>query len=152
MYPFLLFLHSWLRWVVIILMMLTLILSFSNWTLKKPFTARIARLFHLFRLSFGIQVLAGFLLYFIFSPVTTHYMYHDVAHMIQKPQSVFTLMHPVGMLIAFLVCKTGEQRAAQAVDPTSRYRTWFVFTLIVLIIILIAVPWPFYDGGRPLFR
>jgi hypothetical protein len=56
--------HSFLRWVVLILALLTIIKSFSGMSSKKAFTAADKKMPLFFMISMDIQLLLGLVLYF----------------------------------------------------------------------------------------
>lgn len=150
LYQITLFLHSWLRWVVLLLMLATLFMSLYGWLFSKTFTDTHRKLFALYSRSLGIQGMIGFVLYLITSPITTNILYHNIRNITANPGIVFyTLIHPISMLIAFFICRIGEKRASRS---TSKFRTWFLFTLAVVLIIMMNIPWPSMESGRPLFR
>ncbi|MCD8739329.1 hypothetical protein LT679_01835 [Mucilaginibacter roseus] len=106
------------------------------------------RLFVSFRVIFGIQVLIGLVLYFLLSPITTYYLYKNLDQVAGRPQAFFTLIHPIGMLIAFICCKSGEKKATEKATDKEKYKCWLVYISISFAIVLLTVPWPFYHLGR----
>lgn len=151
MYYIILFLHSWLRWLVLTAMILSLFLSFYGFLTNKYFGLVYKRIFVGFRILLGIQVLIGLILYFIVSPLTTHYLYHDIRHVVDFPVSFFTLIHPSGMFIAFIWCKMEEQKAEKCADSKGKFKIWALNTLVIFFIVMMTIPWPFYTMGRALF-
>ena len=71
MYPFLLTLHSLLRWVVVILGVIAVVRGFMGWRGNRPWTQTDNRVGLGFVTSLDVQLLIGFLLYVVFSPMTT---------------------------------------------------------------------------------
>jgi hypothetical protein len=55
------------------------------------------------------------------------------------------------MFIAFIVCRAIENKALKAADDETKFKVWLWGNLLVFILILLAIPWPFYAAGRPLF-
>lgn len=150
MYQFFLFLHSWLRWVVIILMLTTLIISFINIKNNEIKNSH-RKFFGLYRTMFGIEVLIGLILYFFVSPITTYFLYESPGEIINNPVALlYTLKHPLTMILAFLVCRAGQVRAEKS--ESRYYKVWFICTLIVIFLLFLAIPWPFFDNGRPMIR
>lgn len=150
LYQITLFLHSWLRWAVLLLMLATLFVSLYGWIFSKTFTDTHRKLFAFYGRMLGIQVLIGFVLYLVTSPITTYILYHKIGDIAANPGIIFyTLRHPIAMFIAFFICRTGEKRANKS---DKKFRTWFLFTLVVLLIIMLNIPWPSMEFGRPLFR
>lgn len=152
-YQITLFLHSWLRWPVMLLLLATLFISLYGWLTGKKFTDMHQKLFAFYGGMLGVQGAIGLVLFFVTSPITTYVLYHNIKGITADPGiTFFTLRHPLSMLIAVLICNAGKKRAGKMVLPARRFRTWFIFTLIVLLIVLTNIPWPSMEFGRPLFR
>ena len=66
-YSIILFLHSWLRWVVLILALVAIVKSLSGWLGNKPFTKSENGIGGAFVGTMHLQLVLGLLLYFVFS-------------------------------------------------------------------------------------
>ena len=51
------------------------------------------------------------------------------------------------MIIALVIITIGRKKAEKIEDARSKHATIFNWYLIVLIIILLAIPWPFRNIG-----
>lgn len=152
-YQITLFLHSWLRWPVMLLLLATLIISLYGWLSKKTFTDKHQKLFAFYSGMLGIQGITGLVLFFVTSPITTYILYHNIKGITSDPGiTFFTLRHPLSMFIAVLICNAGKKRAGKSLLPAVKFRTWFIFTLIVFLVVMANIPWPSMEFGRPLFR
>ncbi len=150
MYSATLLLHSWLRWVVILLAVLALIRAFAamrsgRWT---PADERAARLF---TIAFDLQFLAGLLLLFALSPLTKAAMQQMGEAMRTPPLRYWVVEHPSAMLVALTLAHIGRARARRA-QEAKKGRTALIFFAIALLLILAMTPWPNTIGARPLFR
>jgi hypothetical protein len=151
-YKLLLFTHSWLRWLVLILMLISLTAATVSLLQRTTFTKRHERLFRIYRTCLGIEVLIGMLLYFIWSPLVTQVLYHGLSFF-DSAYIVFTLKHPLAMFVAFILCRGIENKTLKSTDDRKKFRIWLWGNVAVLILILLAIPWPFYEGfGRPWVR
>jgi len=151
-YKFFLFIHSWMRWLVLVLMLLSLIVAISSLLKKSAFSSHHERLFRFSRIVFGVELLIGILLYFIWSPVVTQVLYHGLS-LFESRYFFFTLKHPLTMFAAFILCKIVENKALKASNDQRKFKIWFWGNLAVLMALLLAIPWPFYkEVGRSLFR
>src|SRR5579862_123221 len=99
-------LHSWLRYVVFILVLIAIIQSLLGWLGKKPYT-EINRKINLFTLiSVHTQLLIGIVLYFL-SP----YVQFNSSTMKDATTRYFTVEHWVMMLIAIALITIGHSKA-----------------------------------------
>lgn len=152
-YQITLFLHSWLRWPAMLLLLLTLFISLYGWLFKKTFTDTHRKLFAFYSGVLGVQGIIGLVLFFVTSPITTYILYHNIKGITADPGiTFFTLQHPLSMFIAVIICNAGKKRADKMVLSAGRFKNWFIFSLIVLLIIMANIPWPSLPFGRPLFR
>jgi hypothetical protein len=137
----LLHLHNLLRWVILILLLVSLFQAFTkNKGLAK--TSLFLMISAHTMLLIGLyQWLAG--RYGLF----TADLPEGVSMMKDKFYRFFQLEHPLTMILA-VVLITLARGKAKVMD----YSKVFRFLLIALILILIRVPWPFFkEVGRPWF-
>ena len=138
MYPAVLALHSWLRWVVLLLGLAALVRSFGPSAGSAPRD----RVSLLFTIAIDIQFLVGLSLYLVVSPITRAAMQHMAASM-QAPSVRFWLAeHPTTMVLALVFAHLGRARP--------RRRT--LFFALAVILLLVGMPWPGLPYGRPFFR
>jgi hypothetical protein len=71
MYSVVLFLHSWVRWLVVIAAVAAVGRAFYGWLGKKGWTQLDDQLGLLFSTSLDVQMLLGLILYIFLSPITT---------------------------------------------------------------------------------
>ena len=64
----------------------------------------------------------------------------------------FTLEHPVQMLLAVVLAQMGFSAAKRGKDDRTRFVRGAIFYTLAVILILVAIPWPGSEQGRPLFR
>ncbi|MFN7116425.1 MAG: hypothetical protein ACK4TA_06460 [Saprospiraceae bacterium] len=152
MYPHLLATHSWLRWLLLISLLLALITAWQGWRSGRSYhkTDNLARLFT--TIFAHTQLLVGFILYFV-SPVVKIFL-SDTKQAINDLQlTFFGILHLALMLIAVIIITVGSSLSKKATTDQQRFRTIFIYFLAALIIIFIAVPWPFSPlAARPWIR
>ena len=71
MYSTVLLLHSWLRWVVILLGLVATIRAIAGASSRRPWVRMDDRISKLFARTLDLQMLLGLVLYFFLSPITT---------------------------------------------------------------------------------
>jgi len=146
-------LHSLLRWIILIMLLVSIVKSYNGWKGKKAFTAgdRKTWLFTLIpaHITFVLglyQWLAGRLgILKVDLPEGTSFMKDKVLRF-------YWLEHPLLMFIAISLITLGYGMSKKPVSDEVKFKKAFLFFLIALVVILLAVPWPFRDGvGRPWF-
>ena len=135
------------------MLLVSIVKSYSGWKGKKAFTAGgrktwLSTLIHA-HITFvlGIyQWLAGRIgILKVDLPEGTSFMKDKVLRF-------YWLEHPLLMFIAIALITQGYGMSKKPVSDEVKFRKAFLFFLIALILILVAVPWPFRDGvGRPWF-
>jgi hypothetical protein len=149
MYSATLLVHSWIRWVVIVLGVVAFVRALAAG--KRGWSRGDDAAGLWFTIAFNLQFLIGLLLYLFISPNTTAAM-HDFAGSMASAQVRFWLVeHPTGMIIALALAHIGRGRVRKAaLDRKARQAA--IFYGLSLVVILIAQPWPGLPYGRPLFR
>ncbi|WP_336517448.1 hypothetical protein [Pollutibacter soli] len=146
-------LHNFLRWVIIILLLVSIFKSYAAWKSGRSFTAGDKRLWLFTMISAHVTLLLGIaqLLVGRFGILTTR-VPEGVSVMKDKFFRFFWVEHPVLMLIAIVLITIGRGQSKKAIPDTVKFKKAFLFFLIALIVIFLAVPWPFrVEIGRPLF-
>jgi hypothetical protein len=145
MYPTVLTVHSWLRWLVIVLGLWAVAAAGSRGRGSER-----AGLF--FKIGLDVQLVLGVLLYAALSPITQAAL-TDMAGAMRNPTWRFwTVEHPSLMILAVVfghVARIVSRRAGRVGRASRAPLLWFALALLA---ILAATPWPFLAHGRPLFR
>ena len=152
MYSFILTLHSIVRWAVLILAVVATVRALFGWLAKKEWTPLDDRLGLLFTASFDLQVLLGILLYIFLSPFTRAVFQDFGAAMSDAVSRFWSLEHVVLTIIALALAHAGRATAKAAEGATKKHRRAAIFFGLATLAILIAIPWPMLDYGRPLIR
>ncbi len=152
MYDFFLFLHSWLRWVVFLLLVIIPFRSglayykgavFQAW--DKFLNITLLGVAH-------IQFLIGLVLYFGLSPVAAEGLSHFSLSMKSAYLRYWTVEHIFSMFVVIALIQTGYSISKRGKTDNSKHKVIFITTLLALIILLAMHPWPHKVYGRPLFR
>jgi len=142
MYDFVLTLHNYLRWIVLIVGLAAIVMAWAGAASKARWTPPQRNLGRLFTGVFDLQVLVGIVLYVFLSPLTTAAFSDMGAAMKDSTIRFFVVEHLVGMVIAAIVVHIGAARGKSKDSPLQAA----IFYTIGLLIVLAAIPW-----GRPLF-
>ncbi len=152
MYTGLLHLHSFLRWVILILLLVSIFKSlrvkntggkFNNGDRKAGLflliSAHTTLLIGLYQWVFGPYGLMSTL------PAGTSVM-KDAFY------RFYWVEHPVGMILSIALITVGYSTVKKGVATAGLGKKAFWLFLIALIVILASVPWPFREAvGRPWF-
>ena len=147
-----LFIHSWLRWIVLLLGALAVGRALNGVRTRRPFTPIDDASARRFTTMLDIQLLAGLVLYLWASPFTTEAFRDMAGTMRNAPLRFFVVEHLVGMIVAIALAHIGRARLKKAADSAARHRTALIFFGISLLVMLLSIPWPALPAGRPLFR
>ena len=155
MYGSLLFAHSWVRWALLGLGVLTLVTTSFGAASERAWSRSDERLAGALLGLADLQLLLGLVLWLFVSPLT-ELAFSQRLIFKGAPFTFFALVHPVVMLGAlfFLHLRRAQLKKQPTPSPHARWRT---ATLIWLTLVVLVVPWPFwsFDGlriGRELFR
>ncbi len=147
MYSVVLFLHSWVRWIVMIAAVVAIVRAFYGWLGKKDWAKLDDQLGLLFSASLDIQMLLGLILYIFLSPITQAAFKNFSAAMSDSVTRFFTIEHILYMTIAVVVGHVGRAQSKKAIEPVAKHRMAAILFGLATLAILFAIPW-----NRPLFR
>ncbi|MFN8457384.1 MAG: hypothetical protein U0401_22455 [Anaerolineae bacterium] len=147
MYITVLTLHSYIRWLVLAVMLYALIRAWWGLICKREWTKADDRAALAFTMIISVQFILGVILYLLPVGLAQVARQNFSAAMKVPELRFFGLEHPLQMIIALTVVHLGSARARKA-HPSARQFRWAAtcFTIATLLI-LSAVPW-----WRPLFR
>jgi hypothetical protein len=143
MFSALLQVHSILRWVILILLVLSILQSFIGWVKHRELREGDTKLWLFTMISAHTTLLIGLiLLLFGRYGILSSGLPEGVELMKDKFYRFFWVEHPVGMLIATLLITLGRGVVRKQLTDPVKYKRAFWFFLIALVVILATVPWP----------
>ena len=152
MYPYLLIIHSFMRWLVLISLLYAIYRSVKGWLNKATFTAIDDKTRHLTATIAHIQLALGYVLYFN-SPMISYFRsnYHEAVKHFDN--LFFGMIHITLMTISIILITIGSSVAKRKENSNDKFKTMSIFFLFALLVIFIAIPWPFSPlAHRPLIR
>lgn len=150
MYTGLLHLHSALRYLVLILLIISIIKAFSGWFGKRTFTASDRKLSLFTMIGIHTQLLVGLILYFI-SP-TVKAALADMGQAMQDAVLRFWAVEHISTnIIAIILITVGYSTAKRAEADRTKFIRIALFYLIGFILIMAVIPWPFSRVDRGWF-
>ena len=138
-------LHSLGRWLILLFGIWTVISALSGVISKRKFTNGDDKANLLFMIMMDLQLLIGLILYF--GGVWFDRLKHIGDNMKDPVLRFFTLEHGLMMIIAWVLVHVGRIAVKRAVTPSSKFKKSLIYFGIALLIILIAIPWPFREAG-----
>ena len=152
MYSVLLTLHSLVRWLVLISLLVAIFRAYHGWLANKPFT----RFDNTLRIATVIiahsQLVLGISLYCI-SPVVRYFLNYFKVAVHERQIRFFGMEHITMMLIAIVLITIGSAKAKRRVTDKQRFKTLAIWLTIALVLILASIPWQFSPlTSRPYFR
>jgi hypothetical protein len=152
MYTALLTVHSYLRWLVLIVALVALARAIGGMTKRRPWDAADDTTVRWLTMSLDIQMLIGLIIFFVLSPFTIPAWSNLSATMRDAPTRFIMVEHQVGMLLALALAHVGRARIRKTADPVRRHRIALIFVGLSLLVMLVSIPWPGRPGGRALLR
>ncbi len=143
MYSTLLGLHSGLRYLVLLLLAISLLLAIVGLFGKKPYTQTNRKLNLFAMISTHTQFLVGLILYF-FSPLVN---YSNMGQAMKETMTRYwTVEHTVMMLFAIVLITLGHSRSKKAADDLNKHRSIALYYGLAVLVIVVAI----YQSGRPI--
>ncbi len=152
-YSIILTLHSFVRWVLVIVAVVAVVRAFAGWLGKKEWTALDSRLGVLLSSSADLQMLLGLILYIFLSPLTQAAFKNFGAAMSDPVLRYWGVEHIVMLFAAVVLIHVGQTMAKRA-EAALKYKWAAIFWGLALLAMLVAIPWPFLPvgSGRPWIR
>lgn len=140
-YGITLFLHSWIRWAVVVTALMTLIPSVMGWLSGAHWTDAKTKWASWFVNSTSIQLVLGLILYGFLSPMTLNAFNDFGAAMKDRTLRFWAVEHITMMIIAVAVVHIGSARIKKASSDVAKHRVAVIFFTAALLIMFSAIPW-----------
>ena len=149
----LLSIHSIIRWVILLCIILVLVKSYRGLKNPTPFSTFNSKLRVYTPVVCWIQLILGFILYSE-SAIVTYFFEHLPETLSLREIRFFGMEHSTAMPTAIVLISIGAYKSIkQPTDLKQAYKTWFRWSLAGCILIITSIPWSFWPlVSRPLFR
>jgi hypothetical protein len=142
--------HSLLRYVLIFLLLVAIYLAWEGFYFNKKYEKKDRILAGAASGMSHIQLILGFIQYFQ-SPVVQGFWADKSFRW--SDNLFFAIVHFGLMSLAIVLITIGAALAKRETDDKKRFKIIFKYFTIALVLILIAIPWPFSPlAQRPFFR
>lgn len=152
MYQVLTFLHSTLRWLVLLSLIVSIYRAFNGYFGKRVFTKTDNAFRHWTATIAHVQLMVGMTLYFQ-SPIIKYFRDNFSTAKDNFDLLFFGIIHSLLMLTAIIIITIGSSLAKRKTESPDKFKTMLIWFALALLIIFIAIPWPFSPlANRPYFR
>lgn len=153
MYTGLVHFHNFIRWVILLLILVAIFRHLTGMTGRKAFTNGDKKTGLFLMIAAHVQLLVGLVLWFIGDWGYKLISNSSMGEVMKNPaQRFWVVEHNMGMLIAIILITIGRGVSKKNLPDASKHKRSFWFFLFALILIIVSVPWPGREGiGRPLF-
>ena len=144
-------LHNILRWIILILLLLSIYKAFIGWKNKKTFSAGDKRTWLFTLIAAHITLVLGLYqwLWGRFGILKTT-LPDGFSVMKDKFYRFYWIEHPTFMILAIIMITLGYGMAKKNIPDDAKYRRALWLFIAALLFILVAIPWPFRQViGRP---
>lgn len=152
MYTGLLHLHNFLRWVILILLVIALVRHYRGMNARASYTPGDRKIDLFLMIASHTTLLIGLYQWFT-GPWGLKNIQAQGFGEVMKNASFrfFAVEHFVAMLIAIVLITIGRASGKPATAGAAQHKKAFILFLVALILILISVPWPFREAvARPI--
>jgi hypothetical protein len=152
MYPTLLTLHSLIRWLVLILIVYSIFRALVGYINNKPFSKSDNAFRHWTATAAHLQLMIGMILY-TQSPLVKYFWSNSGAALQNPELTFFGVLHITLMISAIVLLTIGSALAKRKPTGKEKFRTILIWFSLALLIMFIAIPWPFSPlSNRPYLR
>jgi hypothetical protein len=138
MHTGLLHLHSALRWVAVLLMVICLIDNLVR--MYKPFNKQDNKLALFTLISMHLQLLIGLALWGMYLSAT---LKANAEIMKDSVNRFYLVEHFIGMVLAIVFVTVGYSKAKKQTEKWAKHRMLFFYYLVAFILMMVSIPWPF---------
>jgi hypothetical protein len=152
MYYTLITLHSLVRWLLLISLLLAIYQSYRGWLAARVFTRWDNTLRVLTVTLAHVQLTIGVWLYLV-SPLISNFLNNYSATVGVRSIRFFGMEHSLMMILAVTFITIGGSQARRRSVAGKKFKAMAIWFTIALVIIFVSIPWPFSPmAERPWIR
>ena len=141
MYTGFLHLHDILRWLLLLILVITVVKYMAGWLGNQLWTKTDNILGIVSTGLMDLQLLTGLILYFFLSPLTKIAFSDMGAAMKNADLRFYAVEHITLMLIVVVLVHIGRAKSKKNIPDTSKFKVAAIYFLIALVLIVAGVPW-----------
>ena len=135
--------HSALRWVALVLLVLVVVKAMAGRSGNKPFTEGQKKLGLFTMIALHLQLVLGLLLYMMRGWIG---MLGQEGTMSNSFTRFFAVEHATLMIVAIVLGTLGYSLSKRASDDAAKHKKQALFFGLCLLLIVLGIPWPFRPG------
>jgi hypothetical protein len=135
--------HSALRWVALVLLVLVVVKSVQGSRGNAPFTEGQRKLGLFTMIALHLQLVLGLMLYMMRGWIG---VLGQEGTMSNSYARFFAMEHATLMVVAIVLGTLGYSLSKRAADDAAKYKKQALFFGLCLLLILLGIPWPFRPG------
>ncbi len=152
MYQTLTFLHSLFRWLVVLSLAYSIFRAFKGYFFDRKFSKTDDSVRHWTATIAHTQLILGITLYSQ-SPIIKYFWKNFNEAKESFDLLFFGIIHIFLMLFSIILITIGSAVSKRKTTDKEKFKTMLIYFIIALLIIFIAIPWPFSPfANRPYFR
>lgn len=136
--------HSFMAYLVLLGLLISIVFAFTGMSGNKPFTDKDRKRGLLGLIPAHLQWVLGVILYFI-SPKGIDWA--TEGFMKVSEQRFYVLEHPLTMIIAVVLITVGYARSKRLREDKKRFSSIAIFYTLALILVLARIPWGEWPGN-----
>lgn len=151
MYQGLLHLHNFLRWVILLLLIVNVIRHIM--AMNKPFGAGDKKLGLVLMITAHVMLLIGLYQYFAGHNGFSLFAQNGASAVMRDPALRFwAVEHITSMVLAIVLITLARGVFRKPLTNEAKHKRALLLYVIALILVIAAIPWPFREAvARPLF-
>jgi formate hydrogenlyase subunit 4 len=139
-------LHSFLRWALLLLMIVSIVKAAMSMSGKNPYTSSDRKRTLFTMIAAHLQLIIGVVLYLQSTAVQSG-LGNMGAAMKNSSLRYWTVEHITMMIIAIVFITIGNIRSKKMDTDASKYKQVLIWFGLALLVIIVAMPWPFRPDG-----
>lgn len=152
MYAIFIFLHSLFRWLVLASLMSAIARAYMGIRNRSTFSKKDNAIRHWTATIAHLQLIFGIILY-TKSELVKYFWKNTAMAFQQLDITFFAVFHAFMMFSAVVVVTVGSSLAKRRTNDQEKFKTMLIWFSIALLMIFVAIPWPFSPlASRPYFR
>ncbi|MGD1839689.1 MAG: hypothetical protein ACFB0B_02170 [Thermonemataceae bacterium] len=142
MYNTFVFIHSWTRWIVVILAVVAIVNALSGWLGNKTYGKKDNALNASFTGFMHLQLLIGLILYFFLSPLGLDAFGAGMgAVMKNEGLRYWAVEHFTIMLLAVVLVQVGRSTSKKARAAIKKHKRAAIWFSIAFLLMMTRIPW-----------
>jgi hypothetical protein len=143
---FIIKLHSFLRWALLLLMVVSIVKAAMSLSGKNPYTPNDRKRTLFTMIAAHLQLVIGIVLYMT-SGVVQAGRSNMAAAMKDAALRFWTVEHITMMIMAIVFITIGNIRSKKMDTDAGKYKQILIWFGLALLVIIAAMPWPFRADG-----